>query len=175
MSENVPPGWTKIEPQLFPQPWQPPDYTEIYIRQGYQDLLCGRCGAVVTDQIMHNRHHRGIDQVKDGLVALTAILVPGLPPATLLSAIGTAIDVGSMIQAVSRHDSGSYAKGGEGGSSSGGQGGTGAVGVSGRITPGRGGGGNNPMIPECPGCGAYGGGGHGGGCRNSDLPVSEWS
>lgn len=40
---------------------------------------------------------------------------------------------------------------------------------------GRGGGGPDPSIPECPVCGAHGGGGHGGLCPNMGKPPEEWS
>lgn len=153
-------------------PWQPPLYAAVMIRPGYEDSLCTRCGTLVIDVLGHNKHHRGIDQLKDALVALTAILVPGIPPGTLLAQFDTAFDVGEFIRSSSD-------LGGQGSSATikvtGGTGGEGAVGVSGGIIVGRGGGGNDPDIPECPGCGAYGGGGHGGGCRNSNRPVSMWS
>jgi hypothetical protein len=39
---------------------------------------------------------------------------------------------------------------------------------------GRGGGGSDESIPECPVCGAYGGGGHGGLCPNAGKSPEEW-
>ena len=173
MNEKIPEGRKRVDSQLFPQPWQPPEYIEVRLGNSTENV-CDRCGSWVYDQIRHNRHHRGIDQVKDGLVALTAIIVPGLPSQTLLASIGTAADVAAMISAVAGTPI--VAQGGAGQPSKfGGEGGKGGTASNMLLTGGRGGGGNDPDIPECPRCGAFGGGGHGGGCRNSDKPVSEWT
>ncbi|HEV2175264.1 MAG TPA: hypothetical protein VGR71_16945 [Nitrospira sp.] len=160
--------------QPEPEPWEPPIYQEVRFRAGYVDMQCQRCGAFVGDLIVHNRHHRALDQLRDGVVALTRILVPGLPEDTILSSLGNAEDIHwtgvfppGLIPGGAGPDSSVHISGGEGG--------LGAIGGTfGGITIGRGGGGNNPLIPECPVCGAYGGGGHGGGCPNSGRPIDQW-
>lgn len=54
------------------------------MRPGYVDYSCDRCGSVITDIIAHNRHHRALEQLRDGILAVTKIIVPDLPPGTLL-------------------------------------------------------------------------------------------
>lgn len=138
------------------EPWQPPQYEEIRIRPGYTDMSCPRCGTVVTDIIAHNRHHKALDDLKDGILGLSQILVPDLPHGMMLTP-QPAVKINFVPP---------KAEGGEGGA--------GAVGIRGHVTVGRGGKGNQPGFPECPICEAEGGGGHGGGCPNAGKPVSQW-
>lgn len=67
------------------EPWQPPEYRPIYIRQGYTDNECDRCGAAVTDFIKHNRFHANLDTLNGGVIGLTQIIVPDLPHGMLLT------------------------------------------------------------------------------------------
>lgn len=72
--------------------WQPPEYREIRSLQGSVNG-CTRCGSIVFDVIAHNRHHRALDQLRNGLVSVTQLIVPGLPKNTLLSSLELANDV----------------------------------------------------------------------------------
>lgn len=65
-------------------PWQPPQYEEVRIRPGYTDWLCPRCGGFVHDFIAHNRHHKALDDLKESLLAISQVIVPGLPPGVML-------------------------------------------------------------------------------------------
>ena len=134
------------------EPWQPPDYTPVQIRQGYTDYECGRCGVFFGSIPKHTQYHFNLDLLRQALLALTLIMAPDMPEGQfLIPATGVTIT----------------AKGGDGGS--------GSAGVVDGSSVGRGGGGNDVRIPECPICFARGGGGHGGGCRNAGRPISEWT
>lgn len=148
------------------EPWPAPEYTEIRLRPGYTDWSCSRCGSVITDFIVHNRHHKALDDIKNSLLALSQILVPELPPGIMLQPQPNIRVNFADPNPVKVEVSGGA--GGEGGVASyGGEGGFG-------IQVGRGGKGRDPSIPECPICLAVGGGGHGGGCPNAGKPVSQW-
>lgn len=66
------------------EPWQPPVYEQAWIRPGYTDYVCPRCGSFVENIIQHNNHHRALDRLRDGILALTRIIVPGAPEGQLL-------------------------------------------------------------------------------------------
>ena len=66
------------------EPWKPPVYREVWVRPGYTDYVCERCGGFVENIIEHNRHHNGIDKLLNAVLALTKIIVPECPPGQLL-------------------------------------------------------------------------------------------
>lgn len=152
-------GTTEDEKSMT-EPWQPPEYLPIVVRPGYTDYECGRCGVLVMNLIKHNQHHYNLDQLKDSAVALSRVLVPSLPPGSILlpSSISVKIVGGAGGEAGNLEPDGTIAGGGQG--------------QYGSI--GHGGSGNNPDIPECPICHAVGGGGHGGGCPNIGKSTDQW-
>jgi hypothetical protein len=167
-------------------PWEPPVYVDINVRPGYVDYACSRCGVVVTDVIAHNRHHKSLDDLTDAIVAISHVLVPGLPegymlqpePAVKINFVpdGEAEDgkgyvIGESVNLHVRRGGG----GGQGASEvDGASGGSGASMFGGNLRVGPGGAGKNSDIPMCPICQAYGGGGHGGGCPNDGKPTYQW-
>lgn len=67
------------------EPWTAPTYENVAMKHHLAELACSRCGAFVDNFIEHNKHHYGIDVLRDALVALTGIVVPSVPPGQLLT------------------------------------------------------------------------------------------
>lgn len=80
----------------MPGPWQPPTYEPIMLRPGYTDYQCDRCGCPVIDIIAHNRHHKALDEIRIGIIALTKVVVPAIPVGMLLEHIPLDVEIATV-------------------------------------------------------------------------------